>query len=138
MDSFKDFATENRKLALLQILSGAGGYEYGEHVLRSALDSVAHKVSSARLRTDIDELAEQGQVEKSVESTVLCAKLTERGLEVAEGRAEARRRQAAPGAVTRGAESHRRPDPRGRPGSRRHPAGGRQPCQRSPGGGRVG
>ena len=79
--------TEARKLAILTILAGAGSFAHNEDILAAALDEVAIKVSRTRLRTDLADLSEQGLVElDEVAGELMTARLTGRGLDVAEGR----------------------------------------------------
>jgi Fe2+ or Zn2+ uptake regulation protein len=84
--SYVQRVTEDIRLAVLQLLESAGGYEYNEHVLRAALSDLGRKVSSDRLRTELAWLGEQGLVRVTdVTDTVRVARLTERGADVALG-----------------------------------------------------
>ena len=76
-----------RKLAILTVLAAAGSYAHNEDILAAALDELAVRVSRSRLRTDLAEMAEQGLVEiDEVGGELMTARLTGRGLDVAEGR----------------------------------------------------
>lgn len=84
--SFSDFQTEDRRLVLLRALGNAAQYRANAYLLRAFCDSVGHIVSAERLQTDLAWLAEQSLVTLE-HKPVLQATLTERGLDVAEGRA---------------------------------------------------
>ena len=87
MRTYFQRVTAGRKLAILTILAGSGSYAHNEDILAAALDEVAVTVSRARLRTDLAELAEQGLVDlDEVGGELMTARLTGRGLDVAEGR----------------------------------------------------
>ena len=82
------------RLAVLQVLAEAGEYRHNEHVIRSALEVFGIAPSADALRGHLAWLDEQGLV--AVEYVVaprdgdpgLCAaRLTERGADVAAGRA---------------------------------------------------
>ena len=87
MTPYRQRVAEARKLTILTILAGAGSFAHNEDILAAALDEVAIKVSRTRLRTDLAEMAEQGLVEiDEVGGELMTARLTDRGLDVAEGR----------------------------------------------------
>lgn len=87
MTSFSQALEEDRRLTILILLAGAAGYEANQFLLQSALDGFGHMVSQDRLRADLAWLAEQGLVSVDSPGGVQIAKLTGRGLDVAQGRA---------------------------------------------------
>jgi hypothetical protein len=84
--NFDEYQTEDRRLVILRALEAAVQYRANAYLLRTFCDSVGHVVSAGRLETDLAWLAEQGLV-KLVRDPVSVATLTERGLDVATGRA---------------------------------------------------
>lgn len=99
MSSYLQLLTEDRRLAILRILTQAPAYAANESVLHSALQSFGHAVSRDTVRTDIEWLGEQALVTVEIVVGIRIATLAMRGLDVAEGRAQ------APGV--------KRPSPRG-------------------------
>lgn len=85
--NFETFQTEDRRLTLLRALSAAAEYRANAFLLRTYCDTVGHTVSSDRLAADVAWLDEQGLVKSVAQAGVLVATLTERGLDVAQGRA---------------------------------------------------
>ncbi len=85
--SFKDFLQEDLRLVLLRLLKEAPGAA-NESVLHHGAQSLGHaRARRGDIRAELAWLAERGLVrEEWVEETVLVARLTERGLDVAEGR----------------------------------------------------
>lgn len=87
MSTYAQHIEEDRRLTILLLLKEAAGYEANQFLLQSALDGFGHVVSMDRLRADLAWLAEQGLVSVTCIATVEIAKLTGRGLDVAQGRA---------------------------------------------------
>lgn len=86
MNTFAQFAEEDRRLNILLILAEAAGYEANQFLLLSVLDNVGHRVSMDRLVADLAWLAEQGLLGVDTVGGVRIAKLTARGLDVSQGR----------------------------------------------------
>lgn len=84
---YADALTEDRRLVALRLLAESGGYRANEYLMQSALSGFGHDVSADRLRADLAWLAEQGLIDVELAGTVQIAKLTQRGLDVAQGRA---------------------------------------------------
>lgn len=79
---------EHLRLAVLRLLSAEdGGYSANDSVLADALPRVGFNVPRDRVRTVIGWLAEQGLVEVEKLQHLTVATITERGLDVAAGRA---------------------------------------------------
>jgi len=85
--SYAKLLEEDRRLSILRLLAESNDYKANEYLLQSALDGVGHAVSGDRLRADLAWLAEQGLVELGTVADVKVPKLTQRGLDVAQGRA---------------------------------------------------
>ena len=84
---FSDFARERRRLSALQLLAEAPEYSHNDAVLRAGLSAVGHPVSADALRADLAWLAEQGLAAVEAVGEVRVVRLTERGEDVAAGRA---------------------------------------------------
>lgn len=84
---FADFVREDRRLQILIILAATHGYGASHYLLSGGLDGYAHKVSIDALKTDLAWLEEQGLITSSLaDATTTIARLTQRGLDTAEGR----------------------------------------------------
>lgn len=85
--SFADLQTADRRLVILRVLAEAPGYAANQYVLGSALRAYGHDVSQDRLQADLYWLAEQTLVAIDDSAGVLTAKISQRGADVAAGRA---------------------------------------------------
>lgn len=75
------------RLAVLQVLE-AGGNEANSRILRSSLEMLGHRPTSDQQRSALAWLEEQGLIRSTqLAESVYRLQLTERGLDVAEGRA---------------------------------------------------
>lgn len=86
MTTFTQHLEEDRRLTILLLLAEAANYQANQFLIQSALDGFGHAVSMDRLRADLAWLAEQGLVEVAATAGVEIAKLSSRGLDVAQGR----------------------------------------------------
>ena len=86
MSDYRARVTEDLRLVVLLLLEQAPGYEANVHVLRSALGDFGHRPSADTLRSELAWLTEQRLATTRI-AGVLLAKLTERGADVAAGRA---------------------------------------------------
>ena len=88
MNTFATHICEDRRLRILHILGAVPGYQLNDAVICDELGALGHAATRDQVRTDIGWLAEQGlvTVERLVK-TVAVATITERGLDVATGRA---------------------------------------------------
>lgn len=89
MPSYAEHFAEDRRLAILRLLSDAPDYIANEFLLQSALANHGHSVSRDRLRTDLAWLAEQQLIHVNPGDTLHVARLEPRGADVAAGRAVA-------------------------------------------------
>ncbi|MGH1460987.1 MAG: VpaChn25_0724 family phage protein [Neptuniibacter sp.] len=84
---FEKFEEEDRRLVILRHLAEDQDYTVNSSILQSALKVWGHSVSRDRLHADIAWLKEQGLATYEEVSSVYVAKITQRGLDVAEGTA---------------------------------------------------
>jgi hypothetical protein len=85
--SYHDVLKEDQRLTLLIGLTDMHGYSANQHVLQGILAKFAHHCSSDKLSTELVWLEEQGLVRLGAVAGCKVATLTQRGLDVAEGRA---------------------------------------------------
>lgn len=83
---FEQFAEEDRRLVILRHLAEDQDYTVNSSILQKALEVWGHNVSRDRLHADIAWLKEQGLLTYEEVSSVYVAKITQRGLDVAQGR----------------------------------------------------
>lgn len=88
MKPFAERLREDQRLALLRLLAEQISYKANSSVLTSAMDALGHAISRDAVKTHLHWLGEQDlvRVDEPVEG-VLVATLTERGADVAAGRA---------------------------------------------------
>lgn len=86
MKSYRDSVTEDLRLAILQIIDEAGG-ETNSRILATELPHAGHRISADRLRTELAWLAEQDAVTLAESGSMHVVTLTERGADLAAGRA---------------------------------------------------
>ena len=86
MRPYRDSVTEDLRLAILQIIEGAGG-ETNSRILAAELPGVGHRVGADRLRTELAWLDEQGAVTLAEVGSMHVVALTERGADLVAGRA---------------------------------------------------
>lgn len=84
--SFQDHLKEDMRLVVLRSLSELPTYRSNSSVLHSFVTRYGHSFSRDQLRTELHWLAEQGLlvIEENL-GAVLVVKLTERGVDVANG-----------------------------------------------------
>ncbi len=85
MMEFATLKTENLRLVVVKALAEDAGYEHNETVLHSIVDQFGHNISRDRLRTELAWLAEQGLIALRDVAGYQVARLTGRGVDVAEG-----------------------------------------------------
>lgn len=85
-NNFKQLVNEDIRLTILQVLEGDVDYAHNARIIQAALSQLGHNVSTDKLAAELDWLAEQNLVTINAEP-VLVAKLTNRGEDVALGRA---------------------------------------------------
>lgn len=82
-----ELMTEHQRLTILRLLAEDSGYDLNESILQDGVNAVGLDISRDKLRTELAWLKEQGTVELEQVGSVSVARLTARGLDVAEGRA---------------------------------------------------
>ncbi|WP_439471325.1 VpaChn25_0724 family phage protein [Brevundimonas sp.] len=85
--SFVDHFMKHLRLTILRALNDAPGCSANASILKTVAESLGLPATRDQMHTAIDWLAEQGLVTKESVLNLIVAKLTERGRDVAEGRA---------------------------------------------------
>jgi len=85
---FKDHVAEDRRLVILRSLHEADGYDQNSSVLQTVLEIYGHQPSRDLLHNELRWLEEQGLISIREARSVLVAKLSPRGADVATGRAK--------------------------------------------------
>lgn len=87
MSSYAQLVAEHQRIAILQALDAAPGYRSNQALLQSFLDAVGLPASVDMVRTQLAWLVEQHLVTTDDSAGVTMASITERGCDVAQGRA---------------------------------------------------
>ncbi|KOO57258.1 hypothetical protein WH43_14285 [Rheinheimera sp. KL1] len=77
---------EHQRLVVLRLLAEDTGYDLNESILHDGINAVGLSISRDGLRVELAWLEEQGLIELSKVGSIQIAKLTQRGLDAAEGR----------------------------------------------------
>lgn len=85
--SFADYLRKDVRLVTLRVLSEMPSYRANSSVVAGLMDQFGHSVTRDQIKTELRWLEEQGLVTIDQAGSVLVATLTERGQDVAEGRA---------------------------------------------------
>ena len=85
--AFEQFEQEDRRLVILRLLAEDADYRVNSSILQQGIDLYGHSVSRDRLHTDLNWLAEQDLVTLEKIDSVMVVTLSQRGLDVANGRA---------------------------------------------------
>jgi hypothetical protein len=83
---FADLKAKDMRLAMLRCMAEDAGYAINESILQSALEMFGHHASRDNVRTEMRWLEEQGLITIETVAGILVAKLTGRGVDMAEGR----------------------------------------------------
>lgn len=84
--TFAQLQAENRRCAFLRFLSEDVDYAMNTSLLQSALAEIGHGVSRDQVNVDAAWLEEQGLTVCEDIGGIVVVKITQRGLDVAEGR----------------------------------------------------
>ncbi|HDY5341430.1 TPA: ArsR family transcriptional regulator [Klebsiella pneumoniae] len=84
---YADYLREDQRLLILRILSEMPSYSSNSSIIWSVLTRYGHSPSRDQVRSELRWLEEQGLVTVDDIETVLVARLSERGSDVAAGRA---------------------------------------------------
>lgn len=87
MSKFAEFIRQDIRLVILRLLVDMTAYRANSSVLTMALDSYGHTLSRDQVKTELHWLAEQGALTLEDVGPVLVATLSERGQDIAAGRA---------------------------------------------------
>lgn len=85
MTNLQTLVTEDRRLAMLALLTDSTSYQAGGPMLQLALGGLGHGVSLETVSSDLAWLRDSALVELSNVGGIWIAKLTARGLDVAKG-----------------------------------------------------
>lgn len=85
--SYAKHLTKDRRLVMLRVLANSPGYSANEYTIEAVLEDLGHVISNDLLRSEIAWLAEQLLITTSQVGGVTIAKITQRGLDVARGKA---------------------------------------------------
>ncbi len=85
--NFSEHTDQHVRLTILRFLLEAPGYTANASTLKTVCQAFALVVSGDQIRTNIGWLADQRLVTRTVQDDMVIATLTERGGDVAEGRA---------------------------------------------------
>lgn len=85
--SYAKHLTKDRRLIMLRVLANSPGYSANEYSIEAVLEDLGHVISNDLLRGEIAWLAEQQLISTSQVGGVTIAKITQRGLDIARGKA---------------------------------------------------
>ena len=85
--SYAKHLTKDRRLVMLRVLANSHGYSANEYTIEAVLEDLGHVISNDLLRGEIAWLAEQQLITTSQVGGVTIAKITQRGLDIARGKA---------------------------------------------------
>ncbi len=85
--SYAKHLTKDRRLVMLRVLANSPGYSANEYTIEAVLEDLGHVISNDLLRGEIAWLAEQQLITTSQVGGVTIAKITQRGLDIARGKA---------------------------------------------------
>lgn len=86
--SYSQIVTEDVRLSILEMLSQDADYSHNEHIIGRGLQMLGHALSSDRVRTELQWLAEQGLLSLESVGELIVAKLNQRGHDAARGLAQ--------------------------------------------------
>jgi len=87
MTQYSDFLRQDIRLVILRLLVEMTAYRANSSVLTMALDNYGHTLSRDQVKTELSWLAEQGALSLEDVGPVVVATLSERGQDIAAGRA---------------------------------------------------
>lgn len=83
---FSQFEQEDRRLVLLRLLAEDADYKINSSILQRGLELYGHSISRDKLHSEIAWLTEQDLVSYDELNSVQVVALTQRGLDVAQGK----------------------------------------------------
>lgn len=86
--NFKDVQTQDIRIIILRTLAESAGYSCNESIINEIVCTFGHCVSRDRIKTELRWLEEQALVSLKEVLDIIVATITERGADVAQGRAE--------------------------------------------------
>lgn len=85
--SYSNHLSKLRRLEVLRVLANSPGYSANEYTIEAVLDDLGHFISNDLLRGELAWLLEQQLISTSQVGGVTIAKITQRGLDIARGKA---------------------------------------------------
>ena len=85
--SYSQHLAKDRRLVILRVLANSPGYSANEYSIEAVLEDMGHVISNDLLRGEIAWLVEQQLITTSQVGGVTIAKITQRGLDIARGKA---------------------------------------------------
>lgn len=85
--TFTEHMAEDRRLVVLRLLEESNDYSANQFILHQALSPMGHAVSHDTVEGDLEWLREQRLITLEQPGEVKIARLTDRGADVARGRA---------------------------------------------------
>ncbi len=85
--SYAEFLKEDQRLVILRILNEMPSYSSNSSIIYNVLDRYGHSVTRDQVKTHMSWLAEQDLIKIEPVGSILVAHLTERGADVATGKA---------------------------------------------------
>lgn len=84
--SYAEFLKEDQRLVILRILNEMPSYSSNSSIIYSALDHYGHAISRDQVKTHMCWLAQQDLIKIETIGSVIVAKLTDFGADVATGK----------------------------------------------------
>lgn len=84
--AFHQFEQEDRRLVILRLLAEDNDYRVNSSILQQGIELYGHNISRDKLHTELNWLAEQELLTCEPINSVLVVTLTQRGLDVAQGK----------------------------------------------------
>ena len=85
--ALKNIQNEHQRAAILKVLNVMNGYKSNNSMIRDGCEAFNNRMSNDEVKTQLSWLAEQGLISINHVGDYINAELTERGQDVAEGRA---------------------------------------------------
>lgn len=86
MTSYREMAMQDLRLVVLRMLASAPSYAANVYIIGRELERNGHHESKDSIQTQLAWLAEQGLVHLVTDPPLVVATLSDRGLDVAQGR----------------------------------------------------
>ncbi|QHJ84405.1 MAG: hypothetical protein [Caudoviricetes sp.] len=84
--SYAEFLKEDQRLVILRILNEMPSYSSNSSIIYSVLDHYGHAISRDQVKTHLSWLSQQNLVKSETIGSVIVARLTDFGADVAQGK----------------------------------------------------